>query len=321
MEVVSAEEVCEYTYKVEWIELNKISVVVFNTTTGIKYQTYIEEYSDVWDGYKVNFQTNFSLFHKMISKGLQEKDPAYHISLLHKIDYVIVQFSYPDDLFGFTIDIRVNQYKKDNLQETVNILGYKHSQLESENSSLKEHIQRIDQELTELKRIINLLGDSFSYDNALRDPNCTTYPYGSSRYIHTSGPILLPRTATKGVTKTHNLFSACHESHAGAGGMANVIVLPFSTVTGSNHVNVEHMHFLTKDVVNKLIPIVFTHLVTKHNLDYDIAKEGYNWTILKNMCDIKGIPQQEWSRSIPQYIMDNYDLTWKSFKELFDITI
>ena len=43
-DVVSAEEVCEYTYKVELIEKDKISLVIFNTTTGIKYQTYIEEY-------------------------------------------------------------------------------------------------------------------------------------------------------------------------------------------------------------------------------------------------------------------------------------
>ena len=51
---------CEYTYKVELIEVNKISLVVFNTTTGIKYQRYIEEYSELWEDLKLNFQHNFS---------------------------------------------------------------------------------------------------------------------------------------------------------------------------------------------------------------------------------------------------------------------
>ena len=46
--VIPAEEVCEYTFKVELIDKNKISLVVFNTNTGIKYQTHIEEYSDNW---------------------------------------------------------------------------------------------------------------------------------------------------------------------------------------------------------------------------------------------------------------------------------
>ena len=69
-DVVSAEEVCEYTYKVELIEKDKISLVIFNTTTGIKYQTYIEEYSDLWDTLKVNFQHNFSLCLKMLMKSL-----------------------------------------------------------------------------------------------------------------------------------------------------------------------------------------------------------------------------------------------------------
>ena len=64
LNLIQAEEVCEYTFKVELIEKDKLLLVVFNTTTGIKYQTYIEEYSDIWESLKINFQHNFSLFYK-----------------------------------------------------------------------------------------------------------------------------------------------------------------------------------------------------------------------------------------------------------------
>ena len=124
-EAIPAEEVCEYTYKVELIEKNKISLVVFNTTTGIKYQRYIEEYSDIWEFLKLNFQHSFSLCFKILVRALLEKDPNFNVSIIHNIDYVILQLSYINDLLGFTIDINVNQYKKDNLQESVNILDYK----------------------------------------------------------------------------------------------------------------------------------------------------------------------------------------------------
>ena len=80
-EVVPAEEVCEYTFKIELIEKNKISLVVFNTNTGIKYQTHIEEYSDDWESLKINFQHNFTLFYKMFSKALIDKDPSFTVNV------------------------------------------------------------------------------------------------------------------------------------------------------------------------------------------------------------------------------------------------
>ena len=142
---------------------------MFNTTTGIKYQTHIEEYSDNWESLKINFQHNFSLFYKMFNKALIEKDPSFTVNVLHKIDYVILQVSYVNDLLGFTVDISVNQYKKDNLQESFNIMEYKQKQLEDENKLLKTELQNVHQELNELKRVINLLGDSLSYDNRIDD--------------------------------------------------------------------------------------------------------------------------------------------------------
>ena len=89
MEIIPAEEVCEYTYKVELIEINKISIVVFNTTTGIKYQRYIEEYSEAWEDIKTKFQNNFSLCFKMLTKALIDNNPTFTVSILHKIDYVV----------------------------------------------------------------------------------------------------------------------------------------------------------------------------------------------------------------------------------------
>ena len=72
-------------------------------------------------------------------------------------------------------------------------------------------------------------------------------------------------------------------------------------------------------MVNRIIPIAFCDLIKKHNLEYDISKDGYNWKILLAMCKNKGITNI--NDCITKYIMENYDLSWKSFKELFDITI
>ena len=97
-------------------------------------------------------------------------------------------------------------------------------------------------------------------------------------------------------------------------------MLPYSGDQCCGYKDINHP-FLTKDVINRLVPIVFHDLIKKHNLDYDISKEGYNWKVFTSMCKAKGMEDEIWQRSIPYYIMKNYDLTWKSFKELFDITI
>ena len=319
MEVVSAQEVCEYTYKVELIEVNKISLVVFNTTTGIKYQRYIEEYSELWEDLKLNFQHNFSLCFKMLTKALLDKDQGFNVSILHNIDYVVLQLSYINDLLGFTIDISVNQYKKDNLQESVNVLDYKQKLLEDENKSLKIEIKHIHEEVTELKRIINLLGDSLSYDNKIREQD--------NKKFHSSDNPDINNVMSRNSIETKKLFERCYESNCGLGSNGqDYFILPFSSqwspVKGTPLYNdLKNSPFLTKDVVNKIIPHVFIDLIKKHNLNYDISKEGYNWKILKNMCKEKGLHQEEWTRCIPRYIMDNYDHSWSSFKELFDITI
>ena len=122
----------EYTYKVELIEKNKISLIIFNTNTGIKYQKYIEECSDDWESIKIKFQNNFTLCYKMFTKALIDKDNSFTYNIFHKIDYVILQTTYINDLLGFTIDINVNQYKKDNLQESFNTMEYKQTLLEGE---------------------------------------------------------------------------------------------------------------------------------------------------------------------------------------------
>ena len=325
LNLIQAEEVCEYTFKVELIEKDKLLLVVFNTTTGIKYQTYIEEYSDIWESLKINFQHNFSLFYKMFTKALIDKDPSFTVNVLHKIDYVELQVSYVNDLLGFTIDLKVNQYKKDNLQESFNILEYKHKQLEDENKSLKTEVTNIHQELTELKRIINLLGDSLSYDNKIRKND-------SMQWFHTSVNPDINNVMVRHSSDPKIMFSECYESNCGLTSTDDdYFILPFSThwtqSTGTNagpcraFNDLKDSPLLTKSVVNKMIPKVFEDIIKKHKLNYDISKEGYNWNILKNMCKEKGLQQEEWTRCIPRYIMENYDHDWKSFKELYDITI
>ena len=67
--------------------------------------------------------------------------------------------------------------------------------------------------------------------------------------------------------------------------------------------------------------MAFTEVIKKHNLQYDITKEGYNWTTLVNMYKAKGLFTKEWQQCIINYMDQHYDASWKSFKELFDITI
>ena len=292
MEVVSAQEVCEYTYKVELIEVNKISLVVFNTTTGIKYQRYIEEYSELWEDLKLNFQHNFSLCFKMLTKALLDKDQGFNVSILHNIDYVVLQLSYINDLLGFTIDISVNQYKKDNLQESVNVLDYKQKLLEDENKSLKIEIKHIHEEVTELKRIINLLGDGFSQDNNMAGYDGTITDFN----------------------KKGNIYSKKTDVYTCTGHFPN-----------PQQADLRINPFLTMDVINRLGYKIFNYLIDTYMLDYNIDKLGYDWNILNNMLTIIGknhIVKYCINYSITQSSkMYKYDFTWKSFKELFDITI
>lgn len=311
--VVPAEEVCEYTFKVELLEKNKISLIVFNTTTGIKYQTHIEEYSDNWEALKINFQHNFSLFYKMFNKALIEKDQSFTVNVLHKIDYVILQVSYVNDLLGFTVDISVNQYKKDNLQESFNIMEYKQKQLEDENKSLKTEIKTIHNELNELKRVINLLGDSLSYDNQLLKQE-NKYFHHSYKNHHDT---ICPRKI-KGDHKTNyeKMREASNFSFENPG--EGSFSIPSLGSRTHGYKNIKHP-FLTKDVVNKLAPKVFEEFIQKHNLDYNISKDGYNWELLYSISKNRGV---ESCYCILNYIKEHYhDLSWKSFKELFDITI
>ena len=309
MEIIPAEEVCEYTYKVELIEINKISIVVFNTTTGIKYQRYIEEYSEAWEDIKTKFQNNFSLCFKMFTKALIDNNPTFTVSILHKIDYVVLQLSYINDLLGFTIDINIDQYNKDNLQESVNILDYKQKQLETENKELKEEIQSIYRELDELKRIINLLGDSLSYDNIL----------SSSGHNPVNKGDLFTRKDRDKMCKLN--FSQGGNQYGTMPNLAEPIGIESSGAP-------IHHPFLTVDVINKLGYKIFNNLINKYELDYDINKLGYDWTILSNMLKLRGGEAQSQITHCINYAINKdqintniYDLTWKSFKELFSIKI
>lgn len=330
-DVVSAEEVCEYTYKVELIEKDKISLVIFNTTTGIKYQTYIEEYSDVWDTLKVNFQHNFSLCLKMLMKALLDKDPSFTVNVLHKIDYVVLQLTYINDMLGFTIELNVNQYKKDNLQESVNRLEYKQSQMEQENKSLKDELQSVHKEINELKRIINLLGDGFSYDN---------------RLVDCQPRIDDPDNDSMGVFRRGIKYDSSTNKTIGAKGVYDIewnnsfpssrfLLSPDPKIPGGTHSNNNKKvePFINVTVANKLATKLFHSIIDKYKLPYEIDTHGYQWEKLDNMMKEHGLTWslKDYWRSIflersshptrKQNYLFEYDFTWKSFKELFDIKI
>lgn len=328
VDIVSAEEVCDYTYKVELIEKDKISLVIFNTTTGIKYQTYIEEYSDVWDTLQVNFQHNFALCLKMLRKALLDKDPSFAVNVLHKIDYVILQLTYINDLLGFTIELHVNQYKKDNLQESVNRLEYKQSLLEQENKSLKDELQSVHLEIKELKRIINLLGDGFSYDNRLSD-------YRPNIYDSDNDSLGVFRRGIKYDSRTNTSTGAkgVYDNFAWDYSSSDHFILP--PKQGSNSIR-KAEPFINVTVANKLATKLFHSIIDKHKLPYEIDTHGYQWQKLDNMMKEHGLTcllKDYWrsiflasSSSDPKikeyeaYVFE-YDFTWKSFKELFDIKI
>lgn len=322
---IPAEEVCEYTFKVELIEKNKVSLVVFNTTTGIKYQTHIEEYSDNWEALKINFQHNFSLFYKMFNKALIEKDPSFIFNVLHKIDYVILQVSYVNDLLGFTVDISVNQYKKDNLQESFNIMEYKQKQLEDENKSLKTDLQNVHKELTELKRIINLLGDGFSYDNRLHQSNVNLNMLNDDDGMNIFKRGLQWDRYQREAGGASNIYDIDWSGNA-----QNVIQAPEARTHTTDRMGEP---FINVVVANKLSIKLFHEIIEKNKLPYDVKLYGYKWNKLQAMMREHGIQEKlatKWQRIFMKkpapwynYNIDHftYDFTWKSFKELFDITI
>jgi len=180
-------------------------------------------------------------------------------------------------------------------------MEYKQKLLEDENTNLRMDVKNIHQELTELKRIINLLGDSLSYDNQLlknHDDAC-----------HSSNVVL-----SRDNKRTYNnFFEGSSRTHPGHG----YISLPAKGSRTRGFKNIKHP-FLTKDVINKLSPMAFVDFIKKHNLNYDISKDGYNWKLLCSMCTDRNI---ESCYSIVDYIGENYELTWESFKELYEITI
>ena len=245
-------------------------------------------------------------------------------------DYVILQLTYINDLLGFTIELHVNQYKKDNLQESVNRLEYKQSLLEQENKSLKDELQSVHLEIKELKRIINLLGDGFSYDNRLSDYRPNIYdPDNDSLGVFRRGKYDSRTNKRTGAKSVYDNFAWDYSSSDNT----NHFIL--SPEQGSNPIR-KAEPFINVTVANKLATKLFHSIIDKHKLPYEIDIHGYQWQKLDNMMKEHGLAsslKDHWrsifvssSSTDPKikeyeaYVFE-YDFTWKSFKILFDIKI
>jgi len=182
--------------------------------------------------------------------------------------------------------------------------------LEDENKSLKVDLQNVHQELDELKRVINLLGDSLSYDNRLGT---------GDRLKKTVKGDLFNREGRD------KMFRLNYSMGGGYGQMPGFVEPTGFYSSGSDST---YHPFLTVDVMNKLGYKIFNNLINKYELDYDINKLGYDWTILANMLKVRGGEASSQVTHCINYAIAKeqtktniYDLTWKSFKELFDVKI
>ena len=190
-------------------------------------------------------------------------------------------------MLGFTIELNVNQYKKDNLQESVNRLEYKQSQLEQENKSLKDELQSVHKETNELKRIINLLGDGFSYDN---------------RLVGCQPRIDDPDNDSMGVFRRGIKYDSSTNKTIGAKGVYDIEwnnsyggppAFSFSRSKDSrwdnsnNNKKVEP--FINVTVANKLATKLFHSIIDKYKLPYEIDTHGYQWEKLDNMMKEHGL--------------------------------
>jgi len=162
-----------------------------------------------------------------------------------------------------------------------------------------------------------LLGDSLSLDNKINKEN---------------GMIKLNNENIE-VSKSKSLFDGFTWNYGG-GHCNNGWPLSMIKAPMSSSVQKEYYHpYNNVIVINKLLHILFNKIIEEYKLPYDIDTNGYQWFKLQVMMREHGLTlynlDSYWQGIFEklkhnvkcEYKLYDYDFTWKSFKELFDITI
>jgi small GTP-binding protein len=147
-EVVQAsivdEEVEEYIFTCELMEVDKVMVSVFNTVTGVTYKTYIHK-QDEW------FTTNIHLFRgdfKRVLPLLRDSFINNHALLPYEVrehkDILHSTIQYTDTLFPFEVSLDIPKYvsKHGPMEDRVNSLEYQVKKLQEMIVSMKREIPK-----------------------------------------------------------------------------------------------------------------------------------------------------------------------------------
>jgi hypothetical protein len=328
MEVIQAEEINNYEYSVELLEVEKLLIIVFNTITGIKYQTYIQTKTKIWDDIKINFQNKFTLLHKLLEKALLKPDDTTSFKITHHIDKVDLEINYNNDFLGFSVLFTIEQHNKDNAQEKINILTHRLNNLQTENEGLHNDISILRNEMKDIKDAVNILGDSMSAENIV-------FSGTNGQEIHNqkrtkNGIILYKRDGDPNKchhTDLNKFINRSHKSINDQGRSLNnnkkSVHIPKGHHDNFNHVTnqdkIDHP-FLNKDIFNKINKLAFEDMIKEHNIEYNIEVDGYDWSILGSMLENKG-KSYNINDALYEYINHNYNISWNAFKNLMDIKI
>jgi hypothetical protein len=313
MEVIQAEEINNYEYSVELLEVEKLSIIVFNTITGIKYQTYIQTKTKIWDDIKINFQNKFTLLHKLLEKALLKPDDTTSFKITHHIDKVDLEINYNNDFLGFSVLFTIEQHNKDNAQEKINILTHRLNNLQTENEGLHNDISILRNEMKDIKDAVNILGDSMSAENIVFSEG-----YVIHNDKHNINGIILNKPVHIPNYTTGYLNKIIERSKIPANSDRKTVHIP----KGRNDYvrgKIDHP-FLNKDIFNKINKLAFEDMIKEHNIEYSLEVDGYDWSILGSMLENKG-KSYDINNALYKYINHNYNISWNAFKNLMDIKI
>ena len=120
-----------YHFKIELVEINKIMIEIFNSRTGIKYRTYLNNSDEWWEDNSSKFQNDFSKVYEIINNCISKTKEYLKYEIQEKNDILSLKIIYMNDLFPFDVIIKIQRIISENglTDEKINVLEYQLSKL------------------------------------------------------------------------------------------------------------------------------------------------------------------------------------------------
>jgi len=188
MEIVKAEPLQSfddnesiYHFKIELIEINKIMIEIFNSRTGIKYKTYLNNSDKWWDDNSSKFQNDFSKVYEIINNCISKTKEYLNHEIQEKNDILSLKIIYMNDLFPFDTLIKIQRMISKNglTDEKINVLEYQlnkiRDMISSENIIYSKKNSIPDGDNIEINNEVNNIIFKGSFKNNKRNGFGTEY--------------------------------------------------------------------------------------------------------------------------------------------------